>query len=105
MGPKKAAFTPFTTRARARSLDPPAQVNEEMAANGEFRDTAVTFAPAIPKADVALTISFRCTTRLVRGDTITVRLGGFKGANSSLFCLEPRPHPEGKDFRDCFHAY
>ena len=105
MGPKKAVFTPFTSRARARSLDPVAQVNEEMAANGEFRDTAVTFTPAIPKADVALTIAFRCTTRLVRGDTVTVRLAGFKGAVSSLFCLEPRAHPEGKDFREFFHAY
>uniref|UniRef100_A0A7S1ML76 Uncharacterized protein n=1 Tax=Neobodo designis TaxID=312471 RepID=A0A7S1ML76_NEODS len=105
MGPKKAAYTPFTSRARARSLDPPSQLNEDMAANGEFRDTAVTFAPAIPKADVSLTISFRCTTRLVRGDTVTVRLGGFKSAVATVFCLEPRPHPEGKDFRDCFHAY
>jgi hypothetical protein len=103
--PKKVPFTPFKTRARCRSVDPPGQVKEDEAGQGEFRETAVTFAPAIPKADVSLTIQWRCTVCLVRGDVVTIRLGGFKGAQASLFCLEARPHPENRDFRDAFHAY
>lgn len=105
MPPKKVPFNPFKSRTRARSAEPPGQLKEEDAGIGEFRDTQVSFAPVLPKADAAITITFRCTVRLVRGDIITIKLAGFKGAIATTFSLEQRPHPENRDFRDSFHGY
>ncbi len=103
---KKEAFNPFKSRARAHSTEPPDTVRDEDIQPGEFRDTKLTFVPAAAKQECSLTIEFRCTTKIVRGDTIVIRLAGFKGLAAGVFTLEKRPHPEEeKDFCQHFHAY
>lgn len=104
MPPKKVPFNPFVSKAKARNLDAPDEVIPEDVKLGEFRDTALLFAPGIGKVETSITIKFRCTTRIVRGDSITIRLPGFKG-QAMVFQLENRPHPEGKTFSDSFQAY
>lgn len=104
MPPKKVVFNPFKSQSRIRNIDPPDDVIPEEVKLGEFRDATITFSPAIPKAEAQMTIEFRCTTRLARGDNITIRLPGFKGP-AQVFQLEPRPHPEGKSFVEYFQAY
>jgi hypothetical protein len=105
MPAKKAAPSPFKSRARAHSIDGPDQIREEDVGPGEFRDTSVVVVPAIPRAEVSMTIQFRATVRIVRGDIVTLRLGGFKGNAPGVFTLESRPHPENKDYHDFFHAF
>lgn len=104
MPPKKVPFNAFVCKAKARNLDPPDEVIPEDVKLGEFRDTTLIFAPAVGKVESNITIKFRCTTRIVRGDNITIRLPGFKGG-PMVFQLENKPHPEGKTFADCFQAY
>lgn len=104
MPPKKIPFNPFPTHAKARNVDPPDEVIPEDVKLGEFRDTAVIFSPAVPKIEASITLKFRCTTRIVRGDTIMFRLPGFKGP-AMVFEAESRPHPDGRSFVDFFQCY
>lgn len=104
MPPKKVVFNPFPTKAKARNLDPPDEVVPEDVKLGEFRDTALLFSPALPGKECSMTIKFRCTTKIVRGDSILIRMPGFKG-HAMVFQLENRPHPEGRTFSDFFQAY
>jgi hypothetical protein len=101
---KKEVFNPFKTKAVARNVDPPDDMLVEEMRPGEFRDTSLTFTPAIPKLEAAMTLRFRCTARIVRGDSILIRLPGFRG-QASVFQLEARPHPENRVFVENFQAY
>jgi len=91
MPPKKVVFNPFLTRARARSIAGPGALGEDekQEEGAEFRDAAVHYLP-IGKQEAPLELSFRCTHKLLRGDTIIFRLAGFKGQQACLFTFEPR---------------
>ena len=101
---KKEVFNPFKTKAVARNVDPPDDMLVEEMRPGEFRDTSLTFTPAVPRAEASMTLRFRCTTRIVRGDSIIIRLPGFRGL-ACVFQLEARPHPENRVFVENFQAY
>lgn len=103
--PKKVVFNPFHTRCRARSVDPADPLRDEDVGPGEFRDTSVTFSNSGQKCEANLTLQFRCTVKIVRGDSIVFRLAGFKGTNAGVFTLEKRPHPENKEYHMHFHAF
>lgn len=101
---KKEVFNPFKTKAVARNAEPPDDMLVEEMRPGEFRDSSLIFTPAVPKLEASMTLHFRCTCRIVRGDAILIRLPGFKGL-ASVFQLEARPHPENRVFFENFQAY
>lgn len=81
-------------------------VRDEEAAEGQLSEATLSFTPSgLPKMEAAITIQFKSNIKISRGDSILVRLAGFKGGISGIFALEQREHPENKDFRDSFHAY
>jgi hypothetical protein len=102
--PKRIVVDPFARRARSRSMAGPETVTEADVGECEMVETAVTWTPSVPGMEVALTLQFKCSVKIVRGDTVTFRLGGFKGPAGGMMTLEARPHPDGKDFRETFHA-
>lgn len=105
MGKKKVQVNPFERRSRCRSADGADMVRDEEANEGQLADTSLSFTPTAGKMEAALTIQFKANIKISRGDTVLIRLSGFKGGHSGIFALEHRDHPENKDFRDCFHAY
>ena len=81
-------------------------VRDEEAGEAALTEATLGFTPSgLPKMEVALTLQFKCNVKISRGDTILVRMAGFKGGVSGVVALEQREHPENKDFRDSFHAY
>lgn len=102
---KKVLYDPFHRLARY-TCSPENYFDGKVAYvhEGEIIDTAFTIIPAIPRAEVGLTIQFRCTVHIVEGDVITIHMPDFKGS-SKLFSLETRLHPDGLDMARSFQAY
>ena len=95
----------FASVATLRNQEPADEVVQEDIRNGEFRDTAVLFAPSQQRGECGMTIRFRCTAKIARGDVVNIRLTGFKGTKGGVFALESRPHPENKSYNHHFQAY
>lgn len=109
MGPKKQVYTPFVTRTRCRSVSGPAGLgpDESQQPESEFREVALNYGPPIGKMEAGpIEVSFRCTCKLIRGDTITLRLAGFKGQTPTLFTVDPKPGlTDNKLDGSFFHGY
>lgn len=102
---KKQHVNPFERKSRCRSPDGPDEGRDEEALEAALSDICFSFSPTCPRMEAAITIQFKSNCKITRGDTFLIRVPGFKGGSSGVFALEAREHPEGKDFRDSFHAY
>ena len=77
---RKVAVNPFERRSRCRSPDGPDLVRDEEMAEASFSDLGLRFEPAAPRMECALTLQFKCNVKISRGDTVVLRLAGFKSA-------------------------
>ena len=102
-GKKKEPLNLFPTQSVLDYHDPVVEANPEDMRNGEFDATELYFNPSQSKGECSLTIGFRCTCKLVCGDTITIRLGSFKGGKAQVFALESRPNEDFENMLKDMH--